>query len=161
MTITTVLPIWRAIQERFHKTVRNLPEADLKLQLGSASIGNMLRHNGEVEYMFANWFFGKKMPQGLAIHTGRGAAGAKTDFVDLDELITFLDASNAHLVQAMQDLPEEKWNVPIDSPMGVTTPLEAVGRLMYHTGIHVGQISLIQKNAPDRTPSNEEPAQTH
>jgi hypothetical protein len=35
----------------------------------------------------------------------------------------------------------------VESSIGASTPLEAVGRLMYHTGIHSGQISLIQKNA--------------
>ncbi|MGM0713914.1 hypothetical protein ACWKW1_20915 [Brevibacillus parabrevis] len=29
--------------------------------------------------------------------------------------------------------------------VGTSTPLEALGRLMYHTGIHAGQISQIQR----------------
>ncbi|WP_177222163.1 hypothetical protein [Paenibacillus sp. UNC496MF] len=28
-----------------------------------------------------------------------------------------------------------------------STPLEAVGRLMYHSGMHAGQISMIRKQA--------------
>ncbi|MFC5471788.1 DinB family protein [Cohnella suwonensis] len=160
MTFTTVLPIWQAIQQRFHKTVRAMPESDLPLALGGASIGSMLRHNGEVEYMFAEWYFGRKIPEGIAIHTGRGAAGIKVDMSSLAELIGFLEASNNHLIEAMKDLPEEKWTEPVESPMGVATPLEAAGRLMYHTGIHAGQISLIQKTAPGRQAA-ETPARTH
>ncbi|MGZ9583126.1 DinB family protein [Paenibacillus marinisediminis] len=150
MTVETVLPIWRSLQERFHKTARNLPEKNLPLKLGSASIGYMLRHNAEVEFMFAEWFFNRPMPAGLTILTGRGAAGAMSDFADLAELVAILEASNEHLIAAMRDLPDEKWNEPVNSPMGPSTPLEAVGRLMYHTGIHAGQISLIQKCAAEK-----------
>lgn len=159
MTFSTVLPIWRAIQDRFHKTAKNLPEQDLTLKLGQASIGYMLRHNAEVEYMFAEWFFNCPIPQGLEMKTSRGAVGAKTDFTDLAELVAFLETSNEHLIEAMRQLPEEKWTEPVESPMGLSTPLEAVGRLMYHTGIHSGQISLIQKCAPAEQRSREAASQ--
>ncbi|MFF2890801.1 DinB family protein [Paenibacillus sp. NPDC057967] len=149
-TVATVLPVWEAIQSRFHKMVKGLPEEDLGLAIGPASIGYMLRHNAEVEYMFAEWFFGQKMPEGLEIATSRGprGSGEKQTFANLSELVALLEASNAFLIQAMKELPEEKWQEPVESPMGPSTPIEAIGRLMYHTGIHAGQISLIQKNAP-------------
>lgn len=146
MTLNTVLQIWNSVQERFHKTAKNLPEQELSLKMGNASIGYMLRHNAEVEFMFAEWFFNRPMPEGLIIHTARGAAGAKTEFTNLEELVAILEASNEHMIHAMNELPDEKWNEPVDSPMGPSTPLEAVGRLIYHTGIHAGQISLIQKH---------------
>ncbi|WP_199794805.1 DinB family protein [Paenibacillus faecalis] len=145
MTFNTVSHIWNALQDRFHQSVKNLPEKDLPLKLGHASIGYMLRHNAEVEYMFAEWFFNRPMPEGLAIVTSRGATKAGDDFTNLEELLSILKASNEHIIQAMQKLPEEKWTEPVKSPMGVSTPLEAVGRLMYHTGMHAGQISLIRK----------------
>ncbi|WP_422657707.1 DinB family protein [Paenibacillus sp. EC2-1] len=146
-TLDTVSQIWNSIQERFHKTAESLPEQDLPLKIGNASIGYMLRHNAEVEYMFADWFFSRPIPEGFVIQTARGAAGADMEFTNLEELIATLKASNEHILSAMRELPKEKWNEPVKSPMGVSTPLEAVGRLMYHTGIHAGQISLIQKNA--------------
>ncbi|UNK17165.1 DinB family protein [Paenibacillus sp. N3/727] len=152
MTFTTVSQIWNAVQDRFHQTAKNLPEQDLPLKLGNASIGYMLRHNAEVEYMFADWFFNRPLPEGLAIHTARGAAGAENEFTNLQELLAILKASNEHMLDAMRELPEEKWNEPVKSPMGLSTPLEAVGRLMYHTGIHAGQISLIQKCATVQRP---------
>ncbi|SMF77701.1 DinB superfamily protein [Paenibacillus uliginis N3/975] len=152
MTFTTVSQIWNAVQDRFHQTAKNLPEQDLPLKLGNASIGYMLRHNAEVEYMFADWFFNRPLPEGLIIHTARGAAGAENEFTNLEELLAILKASNEHMIQAMRELPDEKWNEPVKSPMGISTPLEAVGRLMYHTGIHAGQISLIQKCATAQRP---------
>lgn len=150
MTFATVLPIWEAIQGRFHKMVKALPEGDLSLQIGPASIGYMLRHNAEVEYMFAEWFFDRPMPADLEIATNRGPAGnkEKAAFHNLAELVELLEQSNSWLTKAMRELPDEKWTQPVESPMGPSTPLEAIGRLMYHTGIHAGQISLIQKNAP-------------
>jgi len=149
-TIVTVLPIWEAIQSRFHKMVKGLPEEDLSLAIGPASIGYMLRHNAEVEYMFAEWFFGRKMPEDLEVMTSRGprGGGEKPVFSNLNELVELLEASNAFLITAMKELQEEKWHEPVESPMGPSAPIEAIGRLMYHTGIHAGQISLIQKNAP-------------
>lgn len=47
MTISTVLLIWQAMKEQFHKTVKALPEQDLSFQMGSQSIGSMLHHNAE------------------------------------------------------------------------------------------------------------------
>lgn len=56
MTFTSVLPIWQAVQERFHKMVKALPEEDLNLKLGNSTIGGLIQHNAEVEFMFAEWF---------------------------------------------------------------------------------------------------------
>lgn len=145
----TVLPIWSAIQSRFFKTASQLPVEDLALKLGPASIGYMLRHNAEVEYMFTEWYFGKAMPEAIKLKTNAGPAANREEETDLGVLLRLLGDSNEHLRSAMRDLPEEAWTVPVESPMGgpASTPLEAVGRLMYHTGIHAGQISLIQKQA--------------
>lgn len=136
MSYTTVLPIWEALRQRFTKTTSALPESDLNLTLGKSSIRGLLYHTAEVEYMFAEWFFGKTKPE----------YPAQTSSESLQDLVELLAASNAHLVQAMQELPEDQWGTPVESPMGSSSPLEAVGRLMYHTGMHAGQISLIQKN---------------
>ncbi|NBD25825.1 DinB family protein [Paenibacillus glycinis] len=145
----SVLPIWSAIQSRFFRTASQLPQEDLALKLGPASIGYMLKHNAEVEFMFTEWFFRKPIPEGIRLSTNAGPAGDGGGEATLNELLQLLGDSNEHLRNAMRDLPEEAWTEPVESPMGgpATTPLEAVGRLMYHTGIHAGQISLIQKNA--------------
>lgn len=147
MTISTVLPLWQEIRGRFYKTAQALPEAVLSLQSGPASIGSLLRHTAEVEYLFTDWFFGRSIPpEAQLVLSGTGQEQDKTNSCsNLKELLGFLDASNEHLSEAMQELSEEAWHQPIESPMGASTPLQALGRLMYHTGIHAGQISLIQK----------------
>ncbi|WP_391204055.1 DinB family protein [Psychrobacillus sp. L4] len=136
MTYSTVLPIWNSIRDRFQKTATALPNEDLNLGLGNSTISSLLHHTAEVEYMFAEWFFGKS----------KAEETTKPSLNNIEELVDFLTASNSYLQGAMEELQEEAWNKIIESPMGPSTPLEAIGRLMYHTGIHAGQISLIQKN---------------
>jgi len=148
MTFNTVLPIWLAIQERFHKTVKALPEEDLSLQIGSSSIESLIRHNAEVEFMFADWFFGKQLPEEHNKVKSDEVLSNNESVNRVEELVELLTSSNAHFIEAMRELPEGSWHQIVESRMGPSTPLEAVGRLMYHTGIHSGQISLIQKNAP-------------
>lgn len=143
MTYSTVLPIWNALRERFQNTAKALPKQELNLQLGTTTIGSLLHHTAEVEYMFAEWFFDKEMPKDMA----------KPSFTNLEELVELLSASNTHLLEAMQALPEEEWHKVVASRMGESTPLEAIGRLMYHTGMHAGQISLIRKNGQNETES--------
>ncbi|GIN71834.1 hypothetical protein J14TS2_23090 [Bacillus sp. J14TS2] len=133
MTYETVLPIWNALRERFQTKVEAIPEQALSLQLGQTNVGGLLYHTAEVEFMFAEWFFGKKTTEKLS----------KPE--QMEDYIKLLKASNDHFIQAMKELPEEEWQQSKDSPLGDTTPLEAVGRLMNHAGIHAGQISLIQK----------------
>ncbi|MGG4456331.1 DinB family protein [Brevibacillus porteri] len=146
MTYSTALTLWLTIQERFHKTAKSLPEQDLSLSMNAVSIGYMLRHSAEVEYMFAEWFFGRSIPADVELLTKNGPAGTKAAFTNVQELADYMTASNQHLIDAMRDLPEEAWHKPVETPLGSSTPLEALGRLMYHTGIHAGQISQIQKS---------------
>ncbi|MED1821901.1 DinB family protein [Brevibacillus agri] len=143
-TYSTALTLWLTIQERFHKTAKIMPEQDLTLGLGPASIGYMLRHNAEVEYMFAEWFFGRSIPADVELLTKNGPVEGR-QFTNLQELADFMTASNEHLLEGMKSLSEEAWHTPVNTPLGSSTPLEALGRLMYHTGIHAGQISQIQK----------------
>ncbi len=136
MTYANVNPIWTALRDRFQKTAEEIPAQDIDLQIGTSSVRSLLHHTAEVEYMFAEWFFDKKIP--VEIGMAEEASHA--------QLIEQLSASNENLMVAMEALPEDQWQVVVESRMGPSTPLEAVGRLMYHTGMHAGQISLIRKN---------------
>lgn len=134
MTYETVLPMWNAVRERFLKSTQALTKEELQLKLGDGTIGNLLYHTGEVEYIFSDWYFGVKKEE-----------IEKPSLTNLAELIQFLNESNQFLIAAMKSLPEEQWHVAKETRMGSSTPLEIVGRLMYHTGIHSGQISDIKK----------------
>ncbi|MHA0856796.1 DinB family protein [Paenibacillus sp. CMAA1364] len=146
MSMSAVLPIWQAARERFLKLVKALPEQDLQLQTGNSSVESLIRHNAEVEYMFAEWFFGKKMPDEVKAAMSGDADESKVSPVQLEELVQLLEASNTNLIEAMQSLSDDAWYESVESSFGTSTPLEAIGRLIYHTGIHAGQISFIQKS---------------
>lgn len=134
MTYETVLPMWNAVRDRFFEKANALTDEDLTLQLGDQSIGRLLFHTGEVEYIFADWYFDKNIGE-----------FKKPSLLSKEELVAFLMESNAFLKDAMKDLPEEGWHEVKETRMGNSTPLEVMGRLMYHTGIHAGQITDIQK----------------
>lgn len=134
MTFETVYPMWEAVRSRFTKTVTALTEEELSLKLGETSIGQLVYHTGEVEYIFSDWYFDQKQPK-----------IEQPSLTDKEQLIDYLAAANQFLIEAMRNLPEEKWHEARETRMGSSTPLEIVGRLIYHTGIHSGQISDIKK----------------
>ncbi|WP_409340889.1 DinB family protein [Paenibacillus sp. MBLB4367] len=148
MSFEAVYPIWRTVRDRFQKSMQGLKEEELNLRLSddTSSIGHMLRHNAEVEYMFADWFFGSAVPEGVTFLTSGPPKGDIT-FSGLEEMLAFSEASDRHLSEAMRALPEDAWDRPVSSPIGSSTPREAFGRTLYHTGLHAGQISLIRKCA--------------
>lgn len=147
MDTATIVAMWESTQGRFHKLVQELPEEALTLAIGPSSIGYMIRHSAEVEYVYAEWVFGKQKPADLEYCTLRGPANAGTEFTNLEELISLLKASSAVIIDAIKALPQEEWTKEVKTPRGTFSPLDAIAQLMYHTGIHAGQISLMQKYA--------------
>ncbi len=148
MSFQSIMPIWQPTREKFQQSMQNLIEQEISLKLSedSQSIGFILRHNAEVEYMFAEWFFGCKVPEGIEFHTS-GRVKDEGQFADVSEVLIFLEEANNHLTEAMRVLPDEKWDEPVETILGTSTPREAIGRLLYHTGIHSGQISMIRKHS--------------
>src|SRR5690606_15670702 len=95
MDTKTIVAMWDMAQSRFHNMVSGLPEDALSLAIGPATIGYMLRHSAEVEYVYAEWVFGKSKPEELTYYTLRGPAHAKVEFLNLQEHIDLLKASHA------------------------------------------------------------------
>src|SRR5699024_1038421 len=123
-----------ALRNRLLEKAKGLSDEDLKLKLGEATIGRLLFHTGEVEYYFADWYFDKKSDE-----------IPKPTLTSIDELVAYLETSNRFLKAAMEELPAVAWKEEKETQMGTSTPLEAVGRLMYHAGIHAGQITDVKK----------------
>lgn len=143
----TIVTMWEATQGRFHEMVKQLKDEQLALAIGPASVGHMIRHSAEVEYVYAQWVFGKEKPEGLEYHTLRGPGNSSVPFTSVEELVELLTASSAVIVQCIKELPAEKWLEDVKTPRGTFTPLDAISQLLYHTGIHAGQISLMLKHA--------------
>ncbi|GAB6992243.1 DinB family protein [Paenibacillus pini] len=148
MSFESVYPIYRTARDSFQKSAQSLTEEDFTLKLSSntSSIGFMVRHNAEVEYMFAEWFFNKSKPEDVTFITN-GPEKDGDSFGTLEENLAFSQAADQFLTEAMRELPVEAWDEPVKSPMGLSTPRQAVGRVLYHCGLHAGQISLIRKVA--------------
>src|SRR5699024_9399223 len=98
MTSETVLSMWNAVRGRFLKKAKGLTQEDLSRQLGETTVADLLYHTGEAEYMFVEWYLGKKTPDFV-----------KPSKTDKEALIAFLEAANTHVTDAITTLPEEEW----------------------------------------------------
>lgn len=128
----TVLMMWDVLKGRFMGMARGLSEEELDLALHDTTIRGLLTHTAEAELMFAAWYLGKEQPEVLPSST-------------LEEIIALLELANTHIIDAVQALSEEELHTEVQSKMGASTPVEAVSRLMYHAGMHAGQIAFIKK----------------
>ena len=147
MDSQTILAMWAAVQDRFSHMVKALDDEQLQLAIGPATIGYMIRHSAEVEYVYAQWVFGKPKPEGIEYMTLRGPGQYNGELDQLQPLIALLQHSNETISRAIHDLPAEQWNEEVHTPRGTFTRLDAIAQLIYHTGIHAGQIALIQKQS--------------
>lgn len=148
MSFEAVNPIWRTVRDRFQKTVQGVKEEELSMHFAGdhTTIAYLIRHNAEVEYMFAEWFFKREVPASVTFITN-GPPKSGESYGSFEELLAFSEAADQHLTAALRELPEGAWDEVVSSPMGNSTPREAVGRALYHTGIHSGQIAYIRKHA--------------
>ena len=136
MMFSNVLSMWQMTRGRFTEKVKTIDENELSLKLADTlSIGKIIYHTAEVEFMFSHWFFNRKSKEVFPVDIHK----------DKDALMQFLAVANDHFIHSMELLDESKWTKEVTSRMGKSTPLEAVARLIYHTGIHAGQITTIQK----------------
>lgn len=146
MAFEDLRPALEAARSRYLSYLAGLNEEQLSWRAapGSNSIGFLIRHIAEVEYRYCQMFFDQTIPSDVEIST----IGEVTDlgtYRDLPALQTFMEASYAHLLASLSALPQEKWDIPVQAPIAVLTPREALGRLIFHTGYHAGQIGLIRK----------------
>jgi len=135
MDYNNIIEMWKFTRAKFTEKIEKIDEADLTLKLDKASIGEIIYHTAEAEYIFADWFLGRKLNQPFPINITK----------DKSALLKFLQEANEDLITTMEILPKEKWTEKIPSKMGESTPAEAIGRLIYHAGIHAGQITIIQQ----------------
>jgi uncharacterized damage-inducible protein DinB len=141
-----LLPSLQLVRKRYLDTIANLDADQLSWRLapGSNSIGFLIRHIAEAEYRFCEMFFQRPLPSDVSLFT-IGKVRDEGQWTDLASLQSFAESSYAYLVKSLRSLPDDKWDLPVEAPIGVMTPREALGRLMFHTGYHAGQIGLIRK----------------
>jgi uncharacterized damage-inducible protein DinB len=147
----TLLPALQTARSRYLDALANLEAEQLAWRLapGSNSVGFLIRHIAEVEYRFCAMFFGRPLPDGVTLFT-IGPVQDEGQFTDLDALLSFRDSSYAHLLESLHEFPVDAWDAAVQAPIGTLTPRQALGRLVYHTGYHAGQIGLIRKYGGSR-----------
>jgi uncharacterized damage-inducible protein DinB len=131
---------------RFTKLLAELHEDDLKKRLSPSpnSAGFLIRHIGDVEFLFAKNVF--KMPD-IQVH-------AKTvidqkdngEWTNLSELLVYTQKSFDTLKSAIEQQKEDEWdNLVVTKEFGSKTKAEAFGRIITHTAYHAGQLAMILK----------------
>ncbi|HLQ74313.1 MAG TPA: DinB family protein [Bacillota bacterium] len=132
-----IISMWSFTRQRFLEKVEKIDEKDFSLSLNNVSIGDLIYHTADVEYIFMDWFFDKKIEHPFT----------KDDVTNKEKMIRFLNEANEAFIHVMQQTSENSWQEVISSRMGECTRAEAVARLIYHAGIHSGQMTDILKIA--------------
>ena len=142
----TILDLWIEARTRFSNQLQALTEADLpkKLQPSPNSAGFLIRHIGDVEFLFAKNVFG----------AGEIKVSAKTvidkhdsgEWTNLQDLQDYVNASFNALKAIIEKQSIDDWDTEIiTKEFGTKTKSQALGRISSHTAYHAGQLAIIIK----------------
>ena len=142
----TILDLWLEARTRFSNQLQLLTEADLakKLPPSPNSAGFLIRHIGDVEFLFAKNVFG----------AGEIKVSAKTvidkhdsgEWTNLQDLQDYVDASFNTLKAIIEKQSIDDWDMEIvTKEFGTKTKAQALGRISSHTAYHAGQLAIIIK----------------
>lgn len=148
MSTTTdyLLALWGEARTRFSQQLALLTEEDLARRLPPSpnSVGFLVRHIGDVEFLFAKNVFGA-----ADVHVVAKTVIAQRDtgeWTDLAALRAYVEASAAALQAIVATQTEADWAVVIHTKeFGSKTKAEAFGRIVSHTAYHAGQLALLRK----------------
>lgn len=140
------LDLWGESRTRFTNQLELLDEQDLKKRMlpTTNTVGFLLRHIGEVEFLFAKNVFGatslKVVAKTLIAKHDTG------EWTNLSELKDYVDRSFSALKAIIQTQSDQDWETLITTKeFGVKTKAEAFGRIVSHTAYHAGQLAVIVK----------------
>lgn len=132
---------------RFTKLLDQVQENDLtrKLEPAPNSIGFLIRHIGDVEFLFAKNVF--QLPD-IKVHASTVIAQKDTgEWTNLQALKIYTAESIAVLIKAVQLQQDSDWDTLVTTKeFGSKTKSEALGRIVSHTAYHAGQIGMILKH---------------
>ena len=143
---TQLLQMFKMGRTRLTNQLPSIKEADLtkKLHPNSNSIGFLLQHIAEVEFLFSKNVFGLDIKVtmqtvGKTIHdTGK--------FTNLEAELNLLTQSAEALEKAILSHQDGDWSSNVTTAeFGTVTKAEALSRIISHTAYHAGQIGLILK----------------
>lgn len=143
---STLLEMWTESRTRFTKQLDSLQAADLIKTLPPSpnSVGFLIRHMGDVEWLFAKNVFGASE---LKVSAKTVIAGKDTgEWTDLEALKTYVRESFEALKAIVAQQSKADWQETVSTKeFGSKTKAEAFGRIVSHTAYHAGQMALIIK----------------
>jgi uncharacterized damage-inducible protein DinB len=141
-----LLALWQEGRTRFTNLLPEISAEDLKRKLLPArnSVGFIIRHVGDVEFLFAKNVF--QLPD-LKVHAKTIIDQRDTgEWTDLEQLINYITQSGDVLKKAIESQGEDDWAQSITTKeFGTKTKAESLGRIVTHTAYHAGQLKLILK----------------
>jgi hypothetical protein len=121
---------------RFSNQLQFLSETDLRMKLPGSpnSVGFLLRHIGDVEFLFAKNVFGQK---DISVSAKTVIAQKDTgEWIDKASLIAYVEESFSILSEIIAKQSEQDWEEEIETrEFGRKTKAEALGRIISHTAI--------------------------
>lgn len=142
----TILDLWLEARTRFSNQLELLTEADLakKLPPSPNSAGFLMRHIGDVEFLFAKNVFGAadlKVSAKTVIE--KHDSGEWTNLVELRD---YVNSSFNVLKAIIEKQSADDWDTEIvTKEFGTKTKAQALGRISSHTAYHAGQLAIIVK----------------
>ena len=137
---------WVEARTRFSNQLKTLLAEDLKKKLGDSpnSIGYLIRHIGDVEFLFSKNVFGNSSVQ---VSAKTVISGHDTgEWTDLSALLAYVSQSFDTLQRTLLAQADSVWSEVITTKeFGTKTKAEALGRIVSHTAYHAGQIAIINK----------------
>jgi uncharacterized damage-inducible protein DinB len=136
--------MWETGRTRLTNQLDSVTAEDLSKRLhpDSNSVGWMLRHMAEVELLFAKNVFGNDLE--IKAQTIGSLAKDRGKFTDLNELLDLIKRAEKELGDAIKGI--EDWEVKVTTAeFGTVTKAQALARIMTHTALHSGQLSLALK----------------
>ena len=141
-----LLALWQEGRTRFTILLPEISELDLTKKLAPApnSVGFIIRHIGDVEFLFAKNVF--ELP-GLNVHSKTVIAQKDTgEWTHLSDLISYVTQSAEVLKKAIESQDDGEWSKGITTKeFGTKSKAESLGRIITHTAYHAGQLKLILK----------------
>jgi uncharacterized damage-inducible protein DinB len=145
-TTQILLALWMESRTRFSDQLTKINEDDLrkKLMPSQNSIGFLIRHIGDVEFLFAKNVYGlldlKVSAKTLIAQHDTG------EWTDFNALIEYTNASFETLKSVIESQLESDWSIVIETKeFGSKSKAQALGRITSHTAYHAGQLAIIKK----------------
>jgi uncharacterized damage-inducible protein DinB len=141
-----LLELWLEARTRFTNQLATLTPEELPKRLGDSpnSVGFLIRHIGDVEFLFAKNVFGDST---LKVSAKTVIDNRDTgEWTDWEALKSYVAESFEKLHAIVEKQTDADWESSITTrEFGAKTKAEAFGRIVSHTAYHAGQLALIRK----------------